>query len=230
MAFSCTIWHFCQLYVQQLHFGKKVHRKTGVNYITPECFFLSFLFFVFKLDKQLGSDFACKRHHFEAEQIEQSALAVQHGAKQLHRQTAGGIFRSLLYPLIVRHRLYKGPFLRKAELAGGCKQICQTGENALGKHIAEDALVLGLIFSAELFNPLIDLKADLKLLVVILTYKALALLHNVKILAVRQNADSICIFKAVKNKEAILTPAVIGEGHIEISDNAGTVQLAPDLI
>ena len=182
------------------------------------------------LSEELRRGLAHPGDRVEGREAQPRRAAAQHPGQGLHGQTALRAAAALAHLLALedlpRSRALSLPVQRTARR----EERGQAGENALEEHVAEGRVVLHAEAPAERLRARVDLKADLKFFLVVLADEALALVHDILVLAARQHADALAVLQAVEDEKPVLAPAVVGESDRMLPQQAGRKELGPDLV
>ena len=185
---------------------------------------------VLNLHEKIGGLFTDKGDRMENVQNLAGTAFAQNPAEGVHRDAAGGIPAAFLDAgiganlLDVNHSSFIG------ERTGGGEQRRDAGEDGLGKHVAQVGVVRNPEFLTELLCPDIRFNADGELLRIELGDQALAVVHDVAVLALAAHGDHGAAIKTVENKETILSPEVVLEADFIFAQKGSGVELGPDLV
>lgn len=153
-----------------------------------------------ELCKQRGGKLAGFGDGVERGEGQIGTAAAQDAAERLCGQAAGGIPAAGENLLVCDDLFGDAALFSPRQRAGAGEEIRKAGENALREHVSEIRLILRAQLPAESLNAPVYLEADGKFLVIIPAYKALALVHDVAVFALRQHRDARRFFKAGKTK------------------------------
>ena len=155
---------------------------------------------------------------------------AQNPAEGVDRDAAGGFAAALLNAGIGADLLDVDDSSLIGKRAGGGEQRRDAGKDGLGEHIAQVGVVRDPELLAELLCTDIRLDADGELLRIELGDQALAVVHDVAVLALAAHGDHGAVIKTVENKETVLTPEIVLEADFIFAQKGSGVELGPDLV